>query len=70
MDRKTRRKITQETGATVSESGEIGKVVGHYDDDSVYVLFEGKSEPVRVWTEALTIVTETNANPNTNEATK
>jgi hypothetical protein len=56
MDRRTRRKITQETGATVSENGQIGKVVGHYDDDSVYVLFQGKSEPERVWTEALTLV--------------
>ena len=53
VDAKTRRKITQETGAIVSENGEIGKVVGHYDDDSVYVLFEGKDEPERVWTEAL-----------------
>jgi hypothetical protein len=56
MDAKTRRKITQETGATVSENGEIGTVVGHYDDDSVYVLFEGKVEPERVWTEALSLV--------------
>jgi hypothetical protein len=56
MDAKTRRKITQQTGAIVSESGEIGEVVGHYDDDSVYVQFEGKSHPERVWTEALTLV--------------
>ena len=53
VDAKTRRKLTQGTGAIVSENGEIGKVVGHYDDDSVYVLFEGKDEPERVWTEAL-----------------
>lgn len=56
MDTKTRRKITQETGAIVSENGEIGKVVGHYDDDSVYVLFDGHQEPERVWTEALKLV--------------
>lgn len=56
VDARTRRKITQETGAIVSENGEIGKVVGHYDDDSVYVLFDGKSEPERVWTDALKLV--------------
>lgn len=56
MDARTRRKITQQTGAIVSQNGEIGTVVGHYDDDSVYVLFEGKTEPERVWTEALELV--------------
>jgi DNA polymerase elongation subunit (family B) len=56
MDARTRRKITQETGAIVSEGGETGKVVGHYDDDSVYVLFDGKTEPERVWVEALTLI--------------
>lgn len=56
MDARTRRKITQEVGATVAEGEEIGTVVGHYDDDSVYVQFRGKDEPERVWTEALRLV--------------
>ena len=68
MDPRTRRRITQETGAIVSENGETGKVVGHYDDDSVFVLFDGKSQPERVWTEALTLV-ETSQSESVAEST-
>lgn len=39
-----RRKITQRTGAKVRSRGEfiagVGEVIGHYDDDSVYVQWE------------------------------
>jgi len=56
MDTKTRRAITQTTGARVTLDGELGTVTGHYDDDIVYVTFDGKDKPERVYTEALALV--------------
>ena len=49
-----RRTITQNTGAMVELEGEQGKVVGHYNDDIVFVDF-GRG-PERCWTDSLTVV--------------
>ena len=49
-----RRLITQTTGAQVKLAGEIGKVVGHYDDDIIYVDFGNGVE--QVYTEDLELI--------------
>ena len=58
MNAKDRRKITQATGARVRMEleDEVGTVVGHYDDDIVYVKFAGVTIPERVWVDALALM--------------
>ena len=52
-----RRALTQRTGAQVrtitpERADEVGTVIGHYDDDSVFVQWaDGSTE--RWWTDAL-----------------
>lgn len=63
LSAKDRRAITQTTGARVFHRGDedmLGIVVGHYDDDVVYVQFD--KDPVgyttSCYTESLTLVKE------------
>ncbi len=65
--------ITQRTGARVvtqgREPGLRGTVVGHYDDDSVYVQIDGESSSSRWWTDDLELAPSTPSDRPVNRET-
>lgn len=49
LSAKDRNAITQRVGAVVHMDNERGIVVGHYDDDIVFIQFDGETSSVRVY---------------------